>query len=57
MWKVVINSGARATLVADGLRKQIWRPVTMPRGAFYHLLPEGRLVDDETLNAMFDMWQ
>jgi hypothetical protein len=57
MWKVEINSGARATLVAGGLRKQIWRPVTMPRSAFYHFLPEGRLVDDKTLNAMFDMWQ
>jgi hypothetical protein len=57
MWKVEINSGARTTLVADGLRKQIWRPMAMNKEDFYHFLPKGKLVSEEALNAMFDMRQ
>jgi hypothetical protein len=56
-WKVEMNSGARASLVADGVRKQIWRPQTMSRREFYRLLPEGMLIDEAGLRAMFLIWE
>jgi hypothetical protein len=57
LWKIEINSGARASLVSNGLRKQIWRPMNMSRDTFFFLLPEGKLIDEDALNAMFDMWK
>ena len=56
VWRVEMNSGARASLVADGERKEIWRPQTMGREHFFKFLPEGRLIDEKVVTAMLDLW-
>jgi hypothetical protein len=53
IWTIERNSGARVQLVAMNHTKEIWRPLTMHREDFLRLLPEGGLVDEETLRIVF----
>jgi hypothetical protein len=57
VWKVDTNSGARVNLVAGDQRKQIWRPQKMSREEFFRALPEGSLIDDTALKALFLLWE
>jgi hypothetical protein len=49
VWTVERNTGARAGLVAGGLKKELWRSLMMSRLDFFQLLPEGTLLDERTL--------
>lgn len=55
IWKVELNSGARASLTALGKRKQILRPQTMSREEFFRLLPEGKFVENETVEKLLKL--
>jgi hypothetical protein len=57
VWRIDINSGARASLVCGRERKQIWRPQRMSREDFLLLLPEGALIEDIALRAMLMVWE
>ena len=56
LWKVEINSGARASLTAPGKRKQIWRPQMMSREEFFRWLPEGKQIENETVEKVLKLW-
>jgi hypothetical protein len=57
VWKVELNSGARAALVAPGTRKLVWRPQTMSREDFFRWLPEGILVESQTIEKVLKLWE
>jgi hypothetical protein len=56
VWKVERNSGARAGLIAEGLWKQVWRPLTMSKEEFYQWLPEGFEIHDQTIEKVLKIW-
>ena len=53
IWTVERNTGSRAYLIFESLRKAVWRPQTMSRMQFFALLAPGRHVDEGTLRDMF----
>ena len=57
VWKVERNSGARAGLIAEGIRKQLWRPLTMSKEEFYRWLPEGSVIQDQTIEKVLKIWR
>jgi hypothetical protein len=46
------NTGSRAQIVWDEMRKQIWRPLLMSRDDFFRLLPVGAVIDEATMERI-----
>ena len=57
IWTIEINSGSRASLVANGVRRQVWRPLTMRMEDFHRLLPQGSIIDEKALLALLNIWE